>query len=302
MDRFPPPFLGRKRGWILIGQVALFAVTLWLAGVSSHPEAVWVIGALALAIAFASATQDIAIDAYAVEVLRRDEQGFASGARTAFYRAAMLVAGGVAITLAAETSWTFVNALLALLYLPFMVVTVFAPEPESLPEPPRTLQGSGVGAVRGLPRPAPVARDPLLRGPLQARRQPDPVADRPLPDPDRLQRLRRRPGPDHDRPGRGHRGHADRRDPRPTGWASAGRCGSSGSCSSCRTWATRRWRRSESTGRSCTRRRPSSWARAASGRGPSACCSCASRRRGSPRPSTRSSRASSRCPASSPAR
>ena len=40
MDRFPPPFLGRKRGWILIGQVALFAVTLWLAGVSSHPEAV----------------------------------------------------------------------------------------------------------------------------------------------------------------------------------------------------------------------------------------------------------------------
>ena len=81
MDRFPPPFLGRKRGWILIGQVALFALTLWLAGVSNRPEAVWVIGALALAIAFASATQDIAIDAYAVEVLRRDEQGFATRAR-----------------------------------------------------------------------------------------------------------------------------------------------------------------------------------------------------------------------------
>src|SRR5512136_907923 len=66
MDRFPPPFLGRKRGWVLVGQVALFAVTLWLAGVSSHPEAVWVIGALAFAMAFASATQDIALDAYAV--------------------------------------------------------------------------------------------------------------------------------------------------------------------------------------------------------------------------------------------
>ena len=77
MDRFPPPFLGRKRGWILIGQVALFALGLWLAGVSSHPEAVWVIGSFALAIAFASATQDIAIDAYAVEVLRREELGFA---------------------------------------------------------------------------------------------------------------------------------------------------------------------------------------------------------------------------------
>jgi PAT family beta-lactamase induction signal transducer AmpG len=149
MDRFPPPFLGRKRGWILIGQVALFAVTLWLSGVSSHPEAVWVIGALALAIAFASATQDIAIDAYAVEVLHRDELGFASGARTAFYRAAMLVAGGASITLAAETSWTLVNFLLALLYLPFMAVAVFAPEPESLPAPPRTLREAVWGPFVG---------------------------------------------------------------------------------------------------------------------------------------------------------
>jgi PAT family beta-lactamase induction signal transducer AmpG len=149
MDRFPPPFLGRKRGWILIGQVALFAVTLWLAGVSDHPEAVWVIGALALAMAFASATQDIAIDAYAVEVLHRDEQGLASGLRTALYRAAMLVAGGAAITLAAETSWTLVNALLALLYLPFMVVTVLAPEPESLPSPPRTLREAVWGPFVG---------------------------------------------------------------------------------------------------------------------------------------------------------
>jgi PAT family beta-lactamase induction signal transducer AmpG len=149
MDRFPPPFLGRKRGWILIGQVALFAVTLWLSGVSDHPEVVWVIGALALAMAFCSATQDIAIDAYAVEVLHRDEQGLASGLRTAFYRAAMLVAGGAAITLAAETSWRLVNALIALLYVPFMVVTVLAPEPESLPSPPRTLKEAVWGPFVG---------------------------------------------------------------------------------------------------------------------------------------------------------
>ena len=101
MDRYPLPFLGRKRGWIVAGQVALFALTLALAGVSHRPEAVWVIGALALGIAFASATQDIAVDAYAVEVLRREEQGVATGGRTAFYRAAMLVAGGASITLAA---------------------------------------------------------------------------------------------------------------------------------------------------------------------------------------------------------
>jgi len=149
MDRYTPPLFGRKRGWILIGQVALFGLTLWLAGVSDRPDAVWVIGALTLAIAFASATQDIAIDAYAVEVLRRDEQGIASGSRTAFYRAAMLVAGGASITLAASSSWAFVNLMLALLYLPFMIVTALAPEPDVLPPPPRSLREAVWGPFVG---------------------------------------------------------------------------------------------------------------------------------------------------------
>jgi PAT family beta-lactamase induction signal transducer AmpG len=149
MDRYPMPFLGRKRGWILIGQVALFAVTLWLAGVSDHPEAVWVIGGLALAIAFASATQDIATDAYAVEVLHREELGIATGWRTALYRLAMLVSGGAAISVAAWTSWALVNLLLALVYLPFMVVTARAPEPEDLPSPPRTLREAVWGPFVG---------------------------------------------------------------------------------------------------------------------------------------------------------
>lgn len=149
MDRFPPPFLGRKRGWILISQLALVALGFWLAGVSDHPEAVWVIGALALAIAFASATQDIAVDAYAVEVLRKEEHGLAVGARTAFYRAAMLVSGGVSITLAAQMSWAFVNLLLALAYVPFLLVTWFAPEPEVVPDPPRTLRDAVWGPFVG---------------------------------------------------------------------------------------------------------------------------------------------------------
>ena len=149
MDRYSPPFLGRKRGWILIAQVALMLLGLGLAGVSHDPQAVWVIGAFAFAIAFASATQDIAIDAYAVEVLHRDEQGFASGARTALYRFAMFMAGGLAITVAGATSWALVNVLLALLYLPCMVVTAFSPEPESLPVPPRTLREAVWGPFVG---------------------------------------------------------------------------------------------------------------------------------------------------------
>src|SRR5207249_11263848 len=77
MDRFVPPYLGRRRGWALIAQVGLLAGTLALAGVGNRPETPWIIGALALAVAFASATQDIAIDAYAWEVLRPEEQGVA---------------------------------------------------------------------------------------------------------------------------------------------------------------------------------------------------------------------------------
>jgi PAT family beta-lactamase induction signal transducer AmpG len=149
MDRYPPPFLGRKRGWILVSQVALTALGLWLAGVSDHPEAVWVIGSLALATALASATQDIAYDAYTVEVLRPEEHGLAVGARMAFYRAAMLISGGVSITWASESGWVFVNAMMALFYLPMMLVTWFAPEPEALPEPPRTLKEAVWGPFVG---------------------------------------------------------------------------------------------------------------------------------------------------------
>ncbi len=149
MDRYPLPWLGRKRGWILLSQVALVALGLWLAGVSDHPDALWVIGSLALAIAFASATQDIAIDAYTVEVLRKEEQGAAVGARIAMYRAAMYVSGGLAITLAASYSWKLVNFLLALCYVPFLVVTWRAPEPEAVPEAPRTLRDAVWGPFVG---------------------------------------------------------------------------------------------------------------------------------------------------------
>src|SRR5678816_699531 len=120
LDRFVPPFLGRRRGWAAIAQLALFVITLVLAGVAAHPDSPWVIAALALAIAFAAATQDIAVDAYAVDVLRPDEQGVAVGFRTASYLMAMRLAGAFAITFAAWTSWPFVLAVLAVCFLPLI--------------------------------------------------------------------------------------------------------------------------------------------------------------------------------------
>jgi PAT family beta-lactamase induction signal transducer AmpG len=132
MDRYavPMPNAGRKLGWALVMQVALLGLTLGLAGIPFQPDVLWIVGALTLAMAFASASQDIAIDAYAVEVLHPEEQGIAVGARIALYRAAMFVAGGLAITLAGLWSWPAVFAMLALLYLPMMVVTWRAPRSE----------------------------------------------------------------------------------------------------------------------------------------------------------------------------
>jgi PAT family beta-lactamase induction signal transducer AmpG len=141
MDRYAVPFLGRKRGWVIVSQAALVVIGLALAARSERPaEALGVVGLLTLAIAFASATQDIAYDGYTVEVLRKEEHGMAVGARVAFYRAAMLVAGGVSVTLAASWSWSVVNAALALAYLPAMWIAWKAPEPEAAPQPPRTLR------------------------------------------------------------------------------------------------------------------------------------------------------------------
>ncbi len=126
MDRYALPRYGRRRGWALVAQVGLLLLLLALAGVGHRTETPWIVGALALAIAFASATQDIAIDAYAVDVLRPEEQGVAVGARMAFYRAAMFVAGGLSITLAGRFSWPAVCIGLAVLYLPMMFITARA--------------------------------------------------------------------------------------------------------------------------------------------------------------------------------
>jgi PAT family beta-lactamase induction signal transducer AmpG len=140
MDRYVPPFWGRRRGWMAVTQFALAAIVLLLANLGEQPEAIWVVGAMAFAIAIASASQDIAIDAYAVEVLQKGEQGAAVGARLAFYRAAMLVSGGVAITLAAQIGWPAVNALLAVTCLLMVGITWRSPEPDVPVTPPPTLR------------------------------------------------------------------------------------------------------------------------------------------------------------------
>jgi MFS transporter, PAT family, beta-lactamase induction signal transducer AmpG len=142
LDRYAPPLLDRRRGWIALSQAALLACGLCLAGLGSRPDSVWIVGAVALATAIASATQDIACDAYTVDVLNRDEQGAAAGARAAVYRAAMAVSGGAAITAASHWGWATVNVILALMYLPLLALTWTAPDAGRRSATPQTLRAA----------------------------------------------------------------------------------------------------------------------------------------------------------------
>src|SRR5688572_19448492 len=141
MDRYVPPRLGRRRGWTLISQVVLLLATLALAGVGGHPDTPWVVGIFALVIALAGATQDIAIDAYAVDVLRPEEQAVAVGSRNALWRTGYYIAGGLSIYLAGSyLGWPATLVLVALVYLPLILVTIKAPEPGGIAAAPTTLK------------------------------------------------------------------------------------------------------------------------------------------------------------------
>jgi PAT family beta-lactamase induction signal transducer AmpG len=141
MDRYRLPFLGRKRSWMLFFQVLLIAGLCGLAREARNP-AVPVVAALAIFIAFASASQDIAIDGYAVEVLEKDELGVAVGGRVALYRVAMLAAGALAITVGQKFGWPAVFLGLALLYVPLAGVVIASPEPPAQIRPPTTLKAA----------------------------------------------------------------------------------------------------------------------------------------------------------------
>ncbi len=153
VDRYALPRPGRRRSWVLLSQVALalafgaLGAYAWRALVYDGARgklvlaagAAAVVGLLALLIAFLSATQDIALDAYAVEVLRPDEHGPASGLRVMYYRLGMLVAGALAVFASQWLPWPAVFAGIGVLFLASTAVTLAAEEPERPAAAPRTL-------------------------------------------------------------------------------------------------------------------------------------------------------------------
>ncbi len=119
---------GRRRGWALLTQAALIGAILVL-GASDPLSAPWATAGAALAVAFFSASQDIVIDAYRIEILEEFEQGAGAAATQTGYRIGALVAGAGAIALSDFIGWFAVFAILAGFVLIGTVAVLLAREP-----------------------------------------------------------------------------------------------------------------------------------------------------------------------------
>ncbi len=138
LDRYVPPFLGRRRGWLVITQLLLL---LGIAAMSLHDPR---LGLQALAfnailIAFFSATQDVAGDAYRTDVLHHREMGAGAATWVLGYRIALLLTGSLAFVLADRMPWPAVYLVLSGLMLIGVLASFLAPEPLLDDAPPKSL-------------------------------------------------------------------------------------------------------------------------------------------------------------------
>jgi PAT family beta-lactamase induction signal transducer AmpG len=147
LDRYVPPFLGRRRGWLLVFQVALAAAIVGLA-LQDPSGGIGALAVLAVVVAFLSASQDVAADAYRTDVLGARETGAGASLFVMGYRVALLVTGSLALVMADRTGWPVVFAALGGLMLLGVAATLFAPEPEAGQRPPETFADAVVGPFR----------------------------------------------------------------------------------------------------------------------------------------------------------
>ncbi|MGH8599454.1 MAG: AmpG family muropeptide MFS transporter [Burkholderiales bacterium] len=149
MDRFVPPWLGRRRGWMLATQ---FGLVVGLVGMAftSPSDSLLLLGTLALWVAFISASQDIVIDAYRTDLLIPSERGMGAAVAVFGYRIAMIVSGGAALIFADRIGWRATYVTMALLMGVGVLTTLVAPEPDTPPRVPRTLRDAVIEPLRDL--------------------------------------------------------------------------------------------------------------------------------------------------------
>jgi len=128
LDRFSLPLFGRRRGWLLIFQIALMMAVFGL-GATDPRHAPWLVACAAFLVTFFSASQDIVIDAYRREDLADNELGLGSSLYVSGYRIGMLLATGGGLILADHIPFALVYALMAGCLLPGIVTTWLTSEP-----------------------------------------------------------------------------------------------------------------------------------------------------------------------------
>jgi len=148
IDRYAPPLFGRRRGWIAVTQMAL-AVSVAAMGLYSPANNLGILSVLAVLVAFLSATQDIAFDAYSTDVLRTEERASGAALRVLGYRLAMIVSGGLALIIADQwLGWGNTYILMGLFMGICTLATFFAPEPELHVQAPPSLRDAVVAPLK----------------------------------------------------------------------------------------------------------------------------------------------------------
>ena len=148
MDRYTPPFLGRRRGWLLATQVLLLISIAAMGFLEPGTQLRWM-AALAVVIAFCSASQDIVFDAWKTDVLPTEERGTGAAISVLGYRLGMLVSGGLALWMADRwLGWQGMYWLMAALLIPCIIATLLAPEPTDTIPVPKTLEQAVAAPLR----------------------------------------------------------------------------------------------------------------------------------------------------------
>ncbi|NVJ60454.1 MAG: AmpG family muropeptide MFS transporter [Gammaproteobacteria bacterium] len=139
MDRYTPPFLGRRRGWMFITQLALIGLMSLLALLDPQKDLTTIVVVVS-GIAFFSASQDIVIDAYRRELLPDDELGAGNGFSAQAYRIASFVPGSLALILAGIINWETAHLVIAAFMGLGLVTTLFISETTLNIEAPKTMK------------------------------------------------------------------------------------------------------------------------------------------------------------------
>ncbi|MBI1861407.1 MAG: AmpG family muropeptide MFS transporter [Deltaproteobacteria bacterium] len=139
LDRYHLPFLNRRTGWIALFQVLLI-ITIGSMGFINASEATGMVVFVAFMIAFFSASQDVVIDAYRIDILRAEERGAGASMVMIGGRLAFLTAGALALVLADHLPWHQVFMVMAACLLIGLLTSIFSPNPEVPVEEPKSLK------------------------------------------------------------------------------------------------------------------------------------------------------------------